>query len=171
MRHDFNTLAELYDYSTATYSKRTVSDYMDGGAHYTFSSFREKCDWLSGRLSTFGINASDKIAILSENQPNWAVAFFAITTSGRIAVPMLPEVSPNEVENIMHHSEAKAIFVSQKQLSKISPETIAQLLLVIDISTFTHHLERIRAFFILPSGIRIIWRPGASGATGRPSVP
>ena len=137
MRHDFNTLAELYDYSTATYSKRTVSDFVDGGAHYTFSGFREKCDWLSGRLSTFGINASDKIAILSENQPNWAVAFFAITTSGRIAVPMLPELSANEVENILRHSETKAIFVSSRQMAKISPETMAQLRLVIDISTFT----------------------------------
>ena len=137
MRHVFSTLAELFDYSTATYSKRMVSDYVDGGARYTFSSFRDKCDWLSGLLSTFGINASDKIAILSENQPNWAVAFFAITTSGRIAVPMLPEVSPNEVENILHHSDAKAIFVSRKQITKISSETLAQLQLVIDISTFT----------------------------------
>jgi len=137
MRHDFNTLAELYDYSTATYSKRTVSDFADGGAHYTFSGFREKCDWLSGLLSTFGINASDKIAILSENQPNWAVAFFAITTYGRIAVPMLPELSANEVENILRHSETKAIFVSSRQMAKISPETMAQLRLVIDISTFT----------------------------------
>ena len=135
MRHDFNTLAELYDYSTATYSKRTVSDFADGGAHYTFSGFREKCDWLSGLLSTFGINASDKIAILSENQPNWAVAFFAITTYGRIAVPMLPELSANEVENILRHSETKATFVSSRQITKISPETMAQLRLVIDTST------------------------------------
>ena len=91
---------------------------------------------MAGRFSTFGINADDKIAILSENNPNWAVAFFSITAYGRIAVPMLPELSPNEVENILSHSGAKAIFVSRKQMPKISPEAIERLHLIIDINTF-----------------------------------
>lgn len=136
MRHSFKTLTDILDYSASAYAKRTVSDYVDGGQKYTYTSFKEACDRLSGVLSTFGINASDKVAILSENQPNWAVAFFAITTNGRIAVPMLPEVSPNEVDNILSHSDAKAAFVSRKQLSKISEEALERLHLVIDISNF-----------------------------------
>jgi long-chain acyl-CoA synthetase len=136
MRHRFTTLAQVLDYSAAVNGSRMVSDYVDGGCRYTFTQFKDKCDQLSGTLSTFGINADDKIAILSENMPNWAVAFFSITAYGRIAVPMLPELSPNEVENILTHSDAKAIFVSQKQLPKISQETFQKLHLVIDISTF-----------------------------------
>ena len=136
MRHRFTTLAQVLDYSAAVNGSRMVSDYVDGGCRYTFTQFKDKCDQLSGTLSTFGINADDKIAILSENKPNWAVAFFSITAYGRIAVPMLPELSPNEVENILTHSDAKAIFVSQKQLPKISQETSQKLHLVIDISTF-----------------------------------
>ena len=136
MRHRFTTLAQVLDYSAAVNGSRMVSDYVDGGCRYTFTQFKDKCDQLSGTLSTFGINADDKIAILSENMPNWAVAFFSITAYGRIAVPMLPELSPNEVENILTHSDAKAIFVSQKQLPKISQETSQKLHLVIDISTF-----------------------------------
>jgi long-chain acyl-CoA synthetase len=54
---------------------------------------------------------------------------------------MLPELSPNEVENILTHSDAKAIFVSHRQLPKIGQETLAKLHLVIDIST----LEFIKA--------------------------
>ncbi|MBO4723744.1 MAG: AMP-binding protein [Bacteroidaceae bacterium] len=135
MRHRFSTLAEVLDYSASVNNSRMVSDYVDGGCSYTFTQFKDKCLQLSGVLSTFGINADDKVAILSENMPNWAVAFFAITASGRIAVPMLPELSPNEVENILTHSDAKAIFVSSKQLPKISQETLAKLHLVIDIST------------------------------------
>lgn len=141
MEYSFSTLADIFDYSTATFSKRTVSDFVDGGKRYTYHSFREECNRISGVLTTFGIHSSDKIAILSENHPNWAAAFFAITTSGRIAVPMLPGVAPNEVENILQHSDSKAIFVSRKQYSKISPETIQRLRLVIDIETF----ELIRA--------------------------
>ena len=135
MRHRFSTLADVLDYSASVNRNRIVSDYVDGGCSYTFTQFRDKCLQLSGTLSTFGINADDKVAILSENMPNWAVAFFAITASGRIAVPMLPELSPNEVENILSHSDAKAIFVSQKQLPKISQETLSKLHMVIDIST------------------------------------
>ena len=141
MRHRFSTLADVLDYSASVNNSRMVSDYVDGGCSYTFGQFRDKCLQLSGILSTFGINADDKVAILSENMPNWALAFFSITASGRIAVPMLPELSPNEVENILTHSDAKAIFVSRKQLPKIGQETLAKLHLVIDIST----LEFIKA--------------------------
>ena len=135
MRHRFSTLADVLDYSASVNNSRMVSDYVDGGCSYTFGQFRDKCLQLSGVLSTFGINADDKVAILSENMPNWALAFFSITASGRIAVPMLPELSPNEVENILTHSDAKAIFVSRKQLPKIGQKTLAKLHLVIDIST------------------------------------
>ena len=135
MRHRFSTLADVLDYSASVNNSRMVSNYVDGGCSYTFGQFRDKCLQLSGVLSTFGINADDKVAILSENMPNWALAFFSITASGRIAVPMLPELSPNEVENILTHSDTKAIFVSHRQLPKISQKTLAKLHLVIDIST------------------------------------
>ena len=136
-RHNFSTLTDILDYSTSVYAKRKASDFVDGGQGYTYASFKEECDRLSGVLSTFGINSSDKIAILSESMPNWTVAFFAITSNGRIAVPMLPEVSPNEVENILHHSDAKAVFVSRKQLSKISEESLNRMHVVIDINDFS----------------------------------
>ena len=136
MRHRFSTLADVFSYTTTVNRNRIVSNYVDGGRLITYSQFKEECDKMAGRFSTFGINADDKIAILSENNPNWAVAFFSITAYGRIAVPMLPELSPNEVENILSHSGAKAIFVSRKQMPKISPEAIERLHLIIDINTF-----------------------------------
>ena len=136
MRHRFTTLADLLEYTATVNHDRLASDFVDGGCSYTFSQFRDKADQLSGLLGTFGLNPADKVAILSENMPNWAVAFFSITAHGRIAVPMLPDLSANEVENILVHSETKAIFVSRKQLPKISQESYDRLNLIIDISTF-----------------------------------
>jgi long-chain acyl-CoA synthetase len=136
MRHRFTTLADLLDYTTTVNRNRLASDFVDGGCSYTFGQFKDKADELSGLLGTFGLNPADKVAILSENMPNWAIAFFSITAHGRIAVPMLPDLSSNEVENILTHSESKAIFVSRKQLPKISQETYNRLNLIIDISTF-----------------------------------
>ena len=136
MTHRFTTLADLFEYTTTVNKSRLVSDFVDGGCRYTFSQFKDKADQLSGLLGTFGLNPADKVAILSENMPNWAVAFFSITAHGRIAVPMLPDLSPNEVENILVHSETKALFVSRRQLPKISQETYNRLNVIIDISNF-----------------------------------
>lgn len=134
----FQTLAELYEHSTTVFSRRTAFGFVDGDSQrYTYGEFRETCDNLSRVLSNFGIGASDKVAILSENKPNWSVAFFAATAFGRIAIPMLPELSHDEVENILAHSEAKAVFVSRPQLAKLSKETIDRLNLVIDIDDFS----------------------------------
>lgn len=136
MRHDFKTLSDLYDYASIKYAKRTAAEFTSGEQRYTYTRFREACDNLSRILSNFGIGASDKVAILSENMPHWSIAFFATTAYGRVAVPMLNELSASEVESILSHSDAKALFVSRRQLKKVSDAALSRLSLVIDINTF-----------------------------------
>ena len=89
-----DTLAKLYDYGTAAYGKKQYTQWYDtteGG--YTFSSFKEKCDNLSKKLTQYGIGAGDKVAILAQSMPNWSVAFFATVSFGRISIPILPEIT------------------------------------------------------------------------------
>ena len=132
-----DTLAKLYEYATTVYSKKQYTQWYDtkeGG--YTFNEFKSKCDSLSKKLTQYGIGAGDKVAILSQSMPNWSVAFFSIVPFGRIAIPILPDSSENEVTNILEHSESKVIFVSQKLASKVSEECRNKLTLMIDIETF-----------------------------------
>ena len=132
-----DTLAKLYEYATTVYSKNQYTQWYDtkeGG--YTYSSFKAKCDGLSKKLKQYGIGAGDKVAILSQSMPNWSVAFFSIVPFGRIAIPILPDSSVNEVTNILEHSESKVIFVSQKLASKVTQECREKMTLVIDIDTF-----------------------------------
>ena len=132
-----DTLAKLYEYATTVYSKNQYTQWYDtkeGG--YTYSSFKAKCDGLSKKLTQYGIRAGDKVAILSQSMPNWSVAFFSIVPFGRIAIPILPDSSVNEVTNILEHSESKVIFVSQKLASKVTQECREKMTLVIDIDTF-----------------------------------
>ena len=132
-----DTLAKLYDYATTVYSKNQYTQWYDtkeGG--YTYSSFKAKCDSLSKKLTQYGIGAGDKVAILSQSMPNWSVAFFSIVPFGRIAIPILPDSSENEVKNILDHSESKVIFVSQKLAGKLSKECRDKMTLVIDLDTF-----------------------------------
>ena len=66
-----------------------------------------------------GICPGDKVAILSLNMPNWAVAYFSITFMGAVVVPILPDFSNTEVANVLEHSGAKAIFISNSLLCRI----------------------------------------------------
>lgn len=131
-----HTLAELFAYSTEKYAGNLMSKTVDSPMQYTYVSFGEKCRELSARLSEAGIGAGDKVAVLSQNMPNWTAGFFSAVAFGRIAIPILPESSENEVTNILKHSGAKAIFVSRKLLSNVSREAMDALDLVIDIETF-----------------------------------
>lgn len=131
-----DTLGKLYDYSTIRYANNRVSKVIDTDKEYTYAGFKAQCDSLSKQLTQFGIGASDKVAILSQNMPEWTVAFFATVPFGRIAIPILPESSANEVTNILNHSESKVLFVSKKLLPNVSRECIDKLTLVIDIETF-----------------------------------
>ena len=132
-----DTLAKLYDYATTVYSKKQYTQWYDtkeGG--YTYSSFKAKCDGLSKVLTQYGIGAGDKVAIFSQSMPNWSVAFFSLVPFGRIAIPILPDSSENEVTNIINHSETKVIFVSQRLAGKVSQEIKDRMTLVIDLDTF-----------------------------------
>lgn len=130
-RHDFATLTDLYDYAIKKFGKRQTSDFVDGGQLYTYRQFDDTCRRTSRLLANFGIMPYNKVAIFSQNMPNWAVAFFAITAFGRIAVPMLTELTENEIRNILTHSDTQALFVSRKLLTKVPKDLLGRMAVVI----------------------------------------
>lgn len=132
-----DTIAKLYEYATTVYAKNQYTQWYDtkeGG--YTYTTFKGKCDSLSKKLTQYGIGSGDKVAILSQSMPNWSVAFFATVPFGRIAIPILPDSSENEVTNIINHSETKVLFVSERLRGKISQEVMDKMTLVINIDNF-----------------------------------
>ncbi len=130
MRHKFQTLTEVFNYSISKFAKRTSFCFSDGSERYTYHEFGDRCRHLSEQLANFGINSGDRIAILSQNMPNWPIAYFSAVAFGRIAVPMLTELTPNEVGNIIAHSEAKAAFVSKRLYDRIPEEVLSKLRIV-----------------------------------------
>lgn len=85
----------------------------------TYSQFGEKVTSVAKFLQDTGIKKNDKVAILSENHPNWSISYFAIVSIGAIAVPIMTEFHPSEVHHVLRHSESKAIFISSKLFYKI----------------------------------------------------
>ena len=107
-----------------------------GEEERTYSQLEKEVNQVAIQLMCSGITKGDKVAILSSNMPNWGIVFFAITTIGAIAVPILPDFSPSEISNIIEHSESKLIFVSENLLSKIGLISSDAVKEVISIETF-----------------------------------
>ncbi|MGD1822498.1 MAG: AMP-binding protein [Pleomorphochaeta sp.] len=90
-----------------------------------------------------GIEKGDRIAIVGESCPNWMLSYFAITTIGAIAVPILPDFSKKEITKILEHSEAKAIVINTKHFEKTT-DYIAEIKPLV---------FRLDDLFIIPSNI------------------
>jgi len=71
-------------------------------------------------LRDLGVGAGDRVAILSENRPEWAMADYACLTLRAADVPIYPSLPAKQVEYILRDSGAAAVFVSTKQqLAKV----------------------------------------------------
>jgi long-chain acyl-CoA synthetase len=85
----------------------------------TYDETSREISALTALLEKAGIKPGDKVALLSNNMPNWSSAYFSITFMGAVVVPVLPDFSATEVGNVLNHSGARAIFVSSSQLTKL----------------------------------------------------
>ncbi len=85
----------------------------------TYAQMQANIQELSQRLKALGLNKGDRIALLGENSPNWAIAYLTITTAGWVVVPILPGFTENDTRHIIRHAGCQAIFVSEKQRPKL----------------------------------------------------
>jgi long-chain acyl-CoA synthetase len=103
----------------------------------TYETVDKEIKALISFLEKNGICPGDKVAILSLNMPNWGVAFFSVTFMGAVIVPVLPDFSPTEVANILEHSGAKLLFISNSLLSRIEgfkSDTLKTIVFIEDFS-------------------------------------
>jgi len=114
-----------------------------GETPLTYDEVNRQICGLMRFLEDLAVEPGDKVAILSANLPNWGIAYFAVTFMGAVAVPLLPDFLPSEIEHILNHSETKVLFFSEKLSSKINDIKIASLKHQIKIEDFTLISEKI----------------------------
>lgn len=154
------TLRSVLRQSRLRFSERIALSTVDGEA-LTFRRLGELADELSRVLHDQGIIPGDRVALLSENKPNWGIAFFAITTMGAIAVPILPDFHPSEIHHILRHSESRALFVSKKLLGTLEDQEFTHLstrLLLDDLSIIPPERPPDRIRNLIDQGSREIAR-------------
>ena len=112
------TLQSILNYSTEHFANQPSVSFVDG-TPITYSELKIQIDHVSDVLFSLGLKRGDKVALLSHNMPNWVIAYFAVVSNGLIIVPILPDFNREEIENVLTHSESKAIFISERLLSRI----------------------------------------------------
>lgn len=130
------TIQEVLKNSIEKYSDRVCLSGIDKDK-LSYREFGEKVNTVSNFLKENGIIPGDKVAILSENQPNWGVSYFAVTTMGAVVVPIMTEFHESEVAHCLRHSESKAIFISAKYYEKIAEKKFDDLTTIILLDDFS----------------------------------
>ena len=78
-------------------------------------------------LEASGVQKGDKVAICGRNSARWGIAFLATLTYGAVAVPILHEFHPEQIHDLVNHSEAKLLFVGDQVWPKIDAEKMPGL--------------------------------------------
>jgi long-chain acyl-CoA synthetase len=129
------TLKAMIDRSCEGFKDRPVLSTIDGEP-ITYGELRLQIDALIVMMGEYGITKGDRVAILSQNMPNWGTAYLAITSLGAVVVPILTDFHVDEILHILRHSETKLVFVSSAQYDKIGYSDLAQSLILVSLDNF-----------------------------------
>lgn len=117
-----------------------LTDYK--GATLQYHDVARKIEKLHILFENSGVIKGDKIAICGRNSSQWAVAFLAIVTYGAIVVPIQNEFKPEQIHNIVNHSESKMLFVGDVVATEINAEEMPSLEGIVYLPDFSLVLSR-----------------------------
>ena len=115
------TIKEMLERNAEKY-RDCVAFQMKEGKSYRKITY-EKTLHLVRKIQTFliktGIKSGDRVALISENRPEWALSYLAIVGLGAIAVPLDAFLNPEEIQTLLKDSDTKAIILSKKYIDYI----------------------------------------------------
>lgn len=132
-----------YSHCFASFVSNAVKNFANNNAlgfidegYITYAEMGRQISALQSFLSQLDIKQGDKVIIYSQNSPNWGIVYFALQCSGIVAVPVLPDFGSAELENVIKHSESKAIFISDSLRYKLNESDTTTLETIISIEKF-----------------------------------
>jgi long-chain acyl-CoA synthetase len=132
-----NTLNDIFFTAVAHNLDRAML-YRESGAWQPISSSDLHCN-VAGTvraLQGWGIHKGDRVAIVSENRPEWTIADFAILLLGAVTVPVYSTLTPEQTAYTLRDSESTVVFVSSehqlRKMQAILPQTQIKRIVVMD---------------------------------------
>jgi long-chain acyl-CoA synthetase len=115
------TINAIFHEAVAKHTAKTALRYKEDKNYkdITYSELAKRVEEMASGLAALGITKGDRVALLSENRPEWAITDLAVLSLGGVVVPIYPTLPAPQVAYIVRNSEAKALVVSDaKQLKK-----------------------------------------------------
>lgn len=116
--HKFETMVDVYRASTSRYASRPLfgTKGRSGWNWLTYREFQTQTDAVRGGLAALGISPGDRVAVISNNRPEWAMGAYASYTLGAAWVPMYEEQLGRDWEYILKDCDAKLVFVANGEI-------------------------------------------------------
>ena len=118
----------------------SLTDYK--GVTYQYKDVARKIEKLHIIFEESGIKPGDKIAVCGRNMSHWGVTFLATVTYGAVIVPILHEFKPDQVHNIVNHSEARLLFVGDVVWEGLDESAMPNLEGIVQVNDFSVLISR-----------------------------
>ena len=120
-------LLELFEAAVKLHKNRTALRLVRSAEDaepvaYSYGQLGELAARGAAVLHQLGVGSGDRVVVMSENRPEWGIAYFAILLTGATAVPLDRELSLPEVVNLARVSRAKALILSRKVVERLAGE-------------------------------------------------
>jgi long-subunit acyl-CoA synthetase (AMP-forming) len=83
----------------------------ENDTRYTFAEMLDAIWSIAYRLEREGVDFGERVALIGENHPRWAIAYFGILFRGAVCVPVDPHGEIDTITNFIENSEAKMAFI------------------------------------------------------------
>jgi long-chain acyl-CoA synthetase len=112
-----------------------LSNYKEKGLSY--KEIAEKIIKFHIFFKDAGIKEGDKIALVGRNSANWCMVYLATVTYGAVIVPILPDFKPEDLTNLINHSDATIMFVDDKILETLDSTKLPAIIVMISLEDFS----------------------------------
>lgn len=89
-----------------------------------------------------GIKRGDKISLVGKNSANWGIAFLAVVTYGAVAVPILPDFRPKDLQYIINHSDSRVVFIADSIWKTLDVKEMKEIEFFISMESWQTHFTK-----------------------------
>jgi len=134
-------VSRIFDIVDQQKSELPLNASLAGKVNGVWKKYSSQEFWTLARQAGFalwamGLQKDDKVAVISNNRPEWNILDIGMLQIGIVNVPIYPTLSPSELQYILNDCEAKLVFVSDDKLLQKIQEIRSQLPLIKDVITF-----------------------------------